>query len=350
MFLFILGILTLLAGIIGGIVLMCNDYKAYGGGAIAGGLVLGILCVVLSCTTNIPTGHTGIVTVFGRVESTTLDAGLHGKAPWQSIVKMDNRVQKETVELNCFSSDLQEVSVKYTLNYQINKQTASEIYKTIGKKYEDVAVTPTVAESVKTVVAKFTAEALIANRTVLAAGVEEELGKALNAYNIELVSTAIEDMDFSDTFTNAVEAKQVAAQNKLKAETEQAQKTMEAQQAAERAKIEANAAAEIAKIQAQADMEVAKIAADTAEYAGRKDAATTLQGLASVNGWTVVSITDPEGNSYNQLYKPDKTLVTQAELEIGVKNYIEKLKNEKWDGKLPVYMMGTDSTVTVVTP
>ena len=47
----------------------------------------------------------------------------------------------------------------------------------------------------------------------------------------ELVSTSIEDMDFTDAFTNAVEEKQVAQQNKLRAETE-----------AEKAKIEVSSA------------------------------------------------------------------------------------------------------------
>ena len=92
-------------------------------------------------------------------------------------------------------------------------------------------------------------------------------------YNIEVVSTAIEDMDFTDAFTNAVEEKQVAAQNKLKAEIEQQQKTIEQRATSERDVIKANAEAEVAKIQAEADLEVTKIQADAAEYAGQKEAA-----------------------------------------------------------------------------
>jgi regulator of protease activity HflC (stomatin/prohibitin superfamily) len=42
-------------------------------------------------------------------------------------------------------------------------------------------------------------------------------------------------MDFTDAFTNAVEAKQVAQQNKLKAETEAEQKVIEAEAAAKAA-------------------------------------------------------------------------------------------------------------------
>ena len=77
----------------------------------------------------------------------------------------------------------------------------------------------------------------------------------------QVVSTAIEDMDFTDAFTNAVEAKQVAAQNKLQAEIEQARKIMEQE-----------AAAQMAVIQAEAAAQVAKTEADAKAYAGQKEA------------------------------------------------------------------------------
>jgi len=81
-------------------------------------------------------------------------------------------------------------------------------------------------------------------------------------------------------FTNAVEAKQVAEQEKLRAQTEQEKLTMEAEQKAARDKIEAESSAAIAKINAQADLEVQKINADAAEYAGQKEAAVN-QAIAS---------------------------------------------------------------------
>lgn len=200
-------------------------------------IMLGLLCVV-----KVPTGHTGVVVTFGKVENRTLDSGMHFKAPWQSVVKMDNRIQKETVDLSAFSKDIQEVRMIYTVNYQISKNEAMTIYSSIGKEYYSTVISPSVMEAVKTVSAKYTAEELITDRTKLAVGIEEELGKALSKYNILLVSTSIEDIDFTDAFTDAVEAKQVAQQNKLRAETE-----------AETKIIEANAQAEVARIQADAE-------------------------------------------------------------------------------------------------
>ena len=94
----------------------------------------------------------------------------------------------------------------------------------------------------------------------------------MKPYGITIVSIAIEDIDFTDAFTTAVEAKQVAAQNKLTAETQQAQKTMEEEATAKRAVIAANAEAEKAVIAANAELEVVKVQAEAALYAGEKEA------------------------------------------------------------------------------
>lgn len=289
MFAFVLSIILLVAGIITGISMTCykvesrrgygsettieKPFKRYAIIPMLIGIVLAGLLLFVSCVASVPTGHTGVLTTFGRVEDRTLDSGFNTKAPWQSVIKMDNRVQKSSTTLACFSADIQEVSVTYTLNYQINKSNAQELYKSVGVAYYDTVIVPNVAESVKVVTARYTAEQLVGARAELAVAIEEVLTEQLAIYNIELVSAAIEDMDFTDAFTNAVEAKQVAAQNKLQAEIEQAQKVMEQEAAAQMAVINANASAEVARIQAEADLEVAKIQADAAEYAGQKEAA-----------------------------------------------------------------------------
>ena len=273
--------------------------------------LLCLLFIGFGIVTSVPTGHTGILTTFGKVEDVTLEAGVQFKAPWQEIVCMDNRTQKGTVEMKGFSKDIQEVSIKYSINYQINKQNAQNIYKSIGTDYYDRVMSPRIQETVKNVIANYDAEQLINSRDTLSGEITELLKAELSVYNIDVVSTAIEDLDFSDAFTNAVEEKAVAAQALLKAKTEQEQKTMEEEQKAARQKIQAEANAEVAKIEAEADREVLQIQADAAEYAGQKDAA--------VNEALAKSLTDI---------------------------LIEYYTIQQWDGKLPeTYLGGDGSTV-----
>ena len=255
---FVLGILAL---IIGGIVTIYNAMENGRGPATVAGIVTAVivaLLIGLSCMANVPTGHTGVLTTFGKVEDNTLEAGMNFKAPWQSVVKMDNRVQKKSTDLICFSSDIQEVTMKYTVNYQISSKDAMTIYKTIGKDYYDNIIVPNITESVKTEVAKYTAEALVGDRSSLSRAIQDNLTIRLSTYNIIVVSASIEDMDFTDAFTDAVEAKQVAEQNKLKAQTEAEQKVIEAQAAADVKKTQADAEAYEIQVKAKAEAEANK--------------------------------------------------------------------------------------------
>ena len=231
-----------------------------------------LIILVTSCFTSVPAGFTGVPVTFGKVADYTMDSGFHFKAPWTNVVKMDNRIQKHTISMSAFSKDIQETAVTYTINYQISKNDAMTIYRTIGKEYFDTVIAPNISEAVKTATAHYTAEGLINNRDKLATEIEEILKGLLEQYNILVVGTAIEDLDFTDAFTNAVEAKQVAAQNKLKATTEQEQATMEEEAKAKRAIITANAEAEQAIIAANADLEVVKIQAEASLYAGQREA------------------------------------------------------------------------------
>ena len=296
MFWFILAILLVLAGICVTIYQGCENGA---GAAIGCGIATVVICGILfglSFIGSVPTGYTGILTTFGKVENVTLEAGLNMKAPWQKIVTMDNRVQKQTVELNCFSSDIQEVSMMYTVNYQISSVDAMTIYKTIGTKYYDNVIVPNITEAVKTSVAKYTAEALVNNRSDLAVKIEEDLTARLSSYNIILVSTAVEDMDFTDAFTNAVEAKQVAQQNKLKAETEAEQKVIEAEAAAKVKAVEADAEAYQIKIKADAEAAANKeIAASLTEALINYMYYQTWNGeLPEVSGASSIIIKQPE--------------------------------------------------------
>lgn len=304
---FILAIIGILVGIC---LAIYHGIENGIGAAVGVGLATLIVCSVLfglSFMGAVPTGHTGVLTTFGKVEDRTLESGLNFKAPWQRVVNMDNRVQKQTTDLICFSSDIQEVNMTYTINYKINSADAMTIYRTIGKDYYDNVIVPNITESVKTQVAKYNAEALVSDRSQLSGMVQEDLAARLNEYNIILVSASIENMDFTDAFTNAVEAKQVAQQNKLRAETE-----------AEQRIVEANAAAEIKRVNTEAEAAAKKIAADADAY----EISVRAEAEAKANEQIAKSLTD--------------------EL-ISYKYY------ETWNGELP-YFYGSDENMLIQMP
>lgn len=307
MFGLIFGIIIFIIGIIAGFYMVANDYsKTTGIITSIAGAIIAVIIIMISCVYSVPTGHTGVVTTFGKVENYTLDAGVHFMKPWVKVIEMDNRVQKGNLDLTCFSSDIQEVNMKFTINYCIDKENVMNIYKTIGTSYYDTVIAPNITETVKEITALYTAEDLVGKREEMSSKVETVLAERLLEYNIIVVSVSIEDMDFTDAFTNAVEAKQVAQQNKLKAETEAEQKVVEAEAAAKVKTVEANAKAEADKIAADAEAYQITVKAEAEAEANKKIA-------ESVTG-------------------------TLIEYEYA----------QTWDGKLPTYMSGDNGFVPVI--
>lgn len=265
MILFILGILVLIGGVIFGTV---AENKLY----IVIAIMLGLILIAVSCISYVPTGHTGIITTFGKVHDETRDAGLAFHAPWENIIKMDNREQRVPFNLQAFSRDIQQVGIQGSINININKATAMILYREVGTDYINVFVAPRIQEDVKIIIARYTAENLIENRQTASDAIYDLIKEELANKGINVISLALENVDFTDAFEAAVEAKQVATQEKQRAQTEQDRMTMEEEAKAKRAVIIANAEADKAKIAAKADLEVVKIQAEAALYAGEKEA------------------------------------------------------------------------------
>lgn len=266
----IFGILVLITAlVIPSIIPMKKNFKNI---ARVIGVITCLVFIVISCISYVPTGYTGIVTTFGKVSNNTLDAGIAIHLPWQKVVTMDNREQKVPFTLQSFSRDIQQVDITGSINLNINKTTAMNLYREVGTRYIDVLVQPRIQEDVKIVIARYTAEALIENRQAASDSIYELIKEELSDKGINVISLALENIDFTDAFESAVEAKQVATQEKQRAQTEQERMTMEEEAAAKRSIIIANAEAEKSKIAAQADLEVVKIQADAALFAGEREA------------------------------------------------------------------------------
>lgn len=280
MILFIISILCAIAAL----TLIILKQRTYG----VLGLVFSIVLIVISCVSYVPTGYTGIITTFGKVHDQALDAGINFHAPWDNVIKMNNREQKLPFTLQAFSADIQEVAVTGSVNLNINKSTAMNLYKEVGTDYINIIANPRILEDVKTVFSRYSAENLIAQRSSLSGEIAKLLTDDLQNVGLNIINVAIEDIDFSDAYTNSVEAKQVATQEKQRAQTMQEQQTMEAQQAAERQKIAAEAAAEVQKINADAAAYAVKVQAE-AQAAANHELATSLSDelirYNTVNQW-----------------------------------------------------------------
>ena len=290
-------------------------------GAIGLGLiiVIGLICL-LNCSTIVPAGYAAVqYNLNGGISDETLGQGFHITSPMikttlysvgieQSYLTADNKGDsKEDESFSTPTSDGKSLTVDLEFSYKFGSERLGEVFTRFkgqsGEEVKDTFIKPKMKAWTQEVTAKYPVTDVFGDK-------RQELNEALDVYlkaKFEPYGIIIDTVNFTRIETDA--------------ETQAAiQKKVNAQQALELAQIEA----ETAKVQAEKDKEVALIAAEKAKIEAEAAAEVKrieAQAEAEANRQVAASLT--------------------SEL-------IEKIKYEKWDGKLP-YVQGSDGTIINLT-
>jgi regulator of protease activity HflC (stomatin/prohibitin superfamily) len=222
-----------------------------------------VFALMFSLFSQVPAGHMGLLYQFGAIRGERTD-GLQFKAPWQSIVSVNIQTQRKTyVDIYCFSRETQEVRINGTVNFYIDSQNIQKLYRNVGKEYVQKLIDPRVQQAVKNQTVQFTAIDIAPNREAIRKAVKESLvsDPELSLNSIIITDFLLENIDFNPDFKSAIEAKQVATQEALKA--------------AEQIKIEkakADQAIETARGFAESEFTKKKAEGDWILYIGQKQA------------------------------------------------------------------------------
>ena len=184
-------------------------------------LIIILLIILFNAFQSVPTGFVGIRTIFGKADSTPIQEGLNCKIPFvEKIVLMDCRTQKAEIDCSTASKDLQEVTLNVAVNYNVNIDTAYDLFKNVGINYESIIISPAILESVKSITAQYTAEELITKRAEVSDKMQETLKAKIENRGCNVIDFNITDLDFSAAYNQAIEQKQVAEQQAKQAEYE----------------------------------------------------------------------------------------------------------------------------------
>lgn len=200
-----------------------------------------VASVLIASFTIVPSGSSGVRVTLGKVSDTVMESGLNFQIPLvQKTVVVNNQVQREDVQGEAASKDLQTVSYNVSVNYNVIASESAELYRTVGKSWSEVIIRTAIQESVKSAIAQYTAEELITSRAAVSNVMLEEINGRMSEYGINITEINIITMDFSPEFDAAIEAKTVATQQVLteqqnleKAKVIAQQKVVEAQAEAE---------------------------------------------------------------------------------------------------------------------
>jgi regulator of protease activity HflC (stomatin/prohibitin superfamily) len=235
------------------------------------GLAVGITVAVLaSGFGTVPTGHRGIHLRWGAASGKVLGQGIYYVVPLvEGVYKMSVQVKAHSTKAAAASKDLQNVSTEVTLNYNVQADKASSLFRDVGPDYETTIIQPAVLEAVKATTANFDAANLITERQVVKERLAEKLRERLSVHGILVDAVSITDFTFSPEFTQAIEAKVTAVQQAMKAENDLRRIRFEAEQ-------------QIAAAQGQA--EAIRIQATAINAQGGRD----YISLQAINKWNGV--------------------------------------------------------------
>ena len=266
-------------------------------------VIIGIIALIFiaaiasAAVQIVDAGHRGVLLHWNAVDTAfpPLGEGLHFVVPFQdSVVQMEVRTLKFVKSTSSASKDLQTVSTEITVNYHPSPEAINILYQEVGLDYQNRIIAPTVEEVVKQITANYNAEELITKRPQVKSDIETEIAARLLDFNILTDVISITDFQFSALFSSAIESKVEAEQKAFKAENDLKRIEVEARQRA--AQAEGIALANIAEANGEA------------------------QAIQIIN----------------------QALANNP-------NYLEWLKTQQWDGKLPL-VVGEGGTPFIAIP
>lgn len=262
--------------------------------AVAALVVVALGYVLLSIST-VPPGYVGVVVQLGQVQQYTLPPGLYFR-PFmvQQVVALETRVRPHAFkEIDASSKEYQSVKLTGALNFSVDPARAAELYERVGVDFADRVIDSAFNDIVKEVVPQYQVTEILGKRDEIRSKTKERLAENLGRYGINVDDIYLTNIAFSPEYTAAIEAKQVASQQVEQQRQILEQKRVQADQA--EAEAQGAARAEIAR----------------------------AQGAAEANRLLTESITPA---------------------------LIDYQRVQKWDGKMPLYQGGGETSVILPGP
>jgi regulator of protease activity HflC (stomatin/prohibitin superfamily) len=226
-----------------------------------GGSLLAVIVVVgiwgaFRSFHSVSAGHVLVVRQFGEIVGQRGD-GFQTIAPWQTAEEVSTQVESRQFQMDdraqiasvpgairsgpAVSEETQPVYAVVTLNYRVSDSAVQRLFTEVGSAYFEKVVAPRVFQVFKNETVKFKSVSVAPNREEIRQEVQSELDRQLEDFSINVVDFLINDLEFPQQFTEAIERKQVATQDALAAQQKVAQAKAEAEQEIERARGQAQA-------------------------------------------------------------------------------------------------------------
>lgn len=212
---------------------------------------LGLLFVVIllfASVISVPTGHVGVLTLFGRVTGEALGEGIHVINPLKSVQRLSIQTQSVKETANVPSNEGLILALDTSLLFHLDRSKAAEVFQKVGANYAEKIVEPTMRAAIRAATSAHTANALYTNaRELVQQQIQDELTAQLAPRGVIVENVLLRDVQLPAMLKSSIEAKQQAEQDALRMNFI----LQKEKQEAERKRIEAQGISDFQKIVAQ---------------------------------------------------------------------------------------------------
>lgn len=238
------------------------------------GIILSVLAVAgfvsTMCFSIVPTGYTGVRTTFGLIDQESCMPGFNYLVPFAQKISLVNNKQQDVRIDDQVWSETSEQTVVYmqgtVVTYQIVPEASAWIYANVENWVEELVDTDIVSSALKAASRTLTAD-IVTDRgtieplakTALQDAVDDKYGEN----KVLILNVIINNMDFEDSYNQAIAEKSNAIQQQQKQEIENKTNIDRAEAEAEAERRRAQGEADAERIRAEGKAAANKAVSDS---------------------------------------------------------------------------------------
>ena len=233
-------------------------------------IIIGVAVFVVGCCfTIVPTGYTGVRTTFGQVSKNIVPQGFNLKVPFVQTIELVNNKQQDTkIVAQVWGESSEKIPVyatELTVTFQVESGRSAWIFSNVTDT-KDLITQSLVSSAIKSAMVELPASEVTV-RSKIEPLVKEELAESIDekygSDTISVLKVVIDQMDFEESYNNAISDKSIAMQRQAQQEIENNTAIAKAEADKKVAIANAEAEAEATRIAAEAEAAANKLIAES---------------------------------------------------------------------------------------
>lgn len=188
-------------------------------------IVLAALLLLGQALFVVPAGEVAVITTLGKVSGAPRQPGLNAKLPLvQQVWPFSIRTQVKPENFATLTKDLQVIQATATIKYALRPDEAGRVYSTIASSDRDVyprIIQPSLLKALKSVFSQYELVTIASEWNDISALVASTVADELDQFDyVKVVGLDLTGLEIAEEYRAAIEQKQIAEQQLLRAQTE----------------------------------------------------------------------------------------------------------------------------------